>query len=343
MMQPNLQAQRKTWDLLTPIPDSLGFAGSFAGMLGSGIVYLGGAQFEQGIPPWEDGVKLWTNRIFYLQDLGANWQEIGQLPEPLGYGASASYQGKCYIAGGSNATKHFAQTYELSFEKGKLKIKALAPLPVPLANVAFAQYKNFWYVLGGQENPAAQQALNRVFRFDLSNPQLGWKELPAFPGQGRILAGAAANDEGVFLFSGASLADGKRTYLRDAYHYNGRHWSKIADLPEAIIAVANPGVAINPNEFVFLSGDTGELANADLRDQHPGFSRNVYTYFISENKWLLSDSLPRFIFREEKIERKIPVIAPVTTTVVPYQDGLLIPGGEARPAVRTNQVLYYKP
>ncbi|MGH2623046.1 MAG: galactose oxidase [Sphingobacterium sp.] len=343
MMQLNAQSQDKKWNLLSPIPDSLGFAGSFAGNLESGIVYLGGAQFQQGIPPWDGGVKVWTNQIYYLKDPAANWQEIGQLPQALGYGASASYQGKFFIAGGSDASQHFAQTYALSFQQDQLKIITLAPLPVPLANVAFAQHENYWYVLGGQESPTAQQALNRVFRLDLSDPQKGWKELPAFPGQGRILAAAAANEDGVFLFSGASLEKGKRTYLRDGYRYNGDSWSKIADVPQAITAVANPGVEISPGKFMFLSGDTGELADADLRDRHPGFSRHVYTYLVKENKWVLSDSVPSFISSDEGTENKTPLIAPVTTTVVPYHGGVLIPGGEARPAVRTNQVLYYKP
>lgn len=343
MMQLDAQSQDKKWNLLAPIPDSLGFAGSFAGRLGEGIICAGGAQFEQGIPPWAGGVKFWTGRIFYLKDTAANWQEIGQLPQSVGYGASASYQGKFYIAGGSDATQHFQQTYELSFEQDQLKITTLAPLPITLANAAFAQHKNYWYVLGGQESPTSQQAVNRVFRFDLSDPQQGWQELSAFADQGRILAGAAANEQGVFIFSGASLAHGKRTYLRDGFHYDGHSWSKTADLPEAITAVANPGIAIKQDEFIFLSGDAGDLADSDLRDKHPGFSRKVYTYFTKDDKWVLTDTVPRFLPTAEATKEKSTLVAPVTSTAIMYNGGILIPGGEARPAVRTNQVLYYKP
>ena len=45
-MQVNAQTQSKKWELLASIPDSLGFAGSYAGTLAGGIIYAGGAQFR---------------------------------------------------------------------------------------------------------------------------------------------------------------------------------------------------------------------------------------------------------------------------------------------------------
>ena len=96
-IQSHGNAQNKNWRVLDTIPDPYGFAGSYAGNLSTGIICAGGAQFENGTPPWNSGVKVWTDRIFYLSDENSSWKEIGKLPFKCGYGASASYKGKFYI------------------------------------------------------------------------------------------------------------------------------------------------------------------------------------------------------------------------------------------------------
>lgn len=340
----NLDAQEKNekWDLLAPIPDSLGFAGSYAGTLAGGLIYAGGAQFKQGTPPWQGGVKVWTDQIYFLESLHGTWKPIGNLPRPLGYGASASYDGTFFLAGGSDAANHYQNTYQLSLAGDQIQIKELPSLPVALANTAFAQHENYWYVLGGQIAPLADQASSRVFRLDLSAPQKGWKELPPFPGKGRILAVAAARAGSLYIFSGASLEKRERTYLLDGFCFNGKSWNKAADLDAPITAAANPGIATSENEFVFFSGDDGSLASSDLRDKHPGFSRQVLTYFVSQDKWEVTESTPPFL-AEKQDGSSLPIQAPVTTTAVLWKENIIIPGGEVRPAVRTNQVLRYKP
>lgn len=342
IMDLNAQQHEKKWDSLPPIPDSLGFAGSYAGTLGQGIVYAGGAQFKQGIPPWQGGLKVWTDKIYFFSGQQGNWKQVGRLPRPLGYGASASYGGKFFLAGGSDSANHNKNTYQISLTGDQVLIEELPELPIALANVAFAQHEKYWYILGGQVSPLSTQASNRVFRFDLSAPQKGWKELPAFPGKGRILAAAAATADDLYIFSGATLENGKRTYLVDGFCFNGRSWIEAASLAAPITAAANPGIAISKNEFLFFSGDDGTLAGSDLRDKHPGFSRSILTYFVDQDKWELRGSIPTFL--QESMDGSGPSIqAPVTTTAVLWEENIIIPGGEIRPAVRTNQVLRYKP
>ncbi len=334
------KGQENHLELLDTIPDKLGFAGSFAGKLGKGIVSAGGAQFQDGIPPWDSGVKIWTDKLFYLENEKSRWVEIGKLPYKVGYGASASFNGKFYIAGGSNQQEHFNKVLEISIDNQRIKFIELPNLPITLANCSFSQYGSYWYVVGGQENVDSKTALNRVFKLDFEDLESGWVELPPIPGNGRILSASAANELGLYVFSGASLNDGKRTYLKDGFMFNGSKWVGIESCPVAITAVSNPGVELQKNQFIFLSGDSGELIDSDLRENNPGFSRKVYTYTADKNSWEITCEIPSQI-KTERGEIK-EIIAPVTATAIHWNNSVIIPGGEAQPAVRTNQVLKFK-
>ncbi|WP_099370689.1 galactose oxidase [Sphingobacterium sp. 1.A.5] len=339
MIQMNGNAQERVWNVLDTLPDPYGFAGSFAGKINDGIIYMGGAQFENGVPPWDSGVKIWSDKIFYLSNESGKWQEIGVMPYKCGYGASASYNGKFYIAGGSNKSKHFNEVLEISLVKGELKISQLPKLPVPTANCSFAQYGDSWYVVGGQENPNSKIASNKCFEFNFNLPENGWVELPSIPGPGRILAVAAANEKGLFVFSGASLKDGMRTYLNDGFKFDGNTWKPTAELPQSITASPNPGIELEKDVFTFISGDDGRLVDFDLKEMHPGFSKNVYSYNIKADKWEFSDVIPNELQNKDGVT--IALVAPVTSTAIYWKGKIVIPGGESRPAVRTRQVLQY--
>src|SRR5690606_35482972 len=110
----------------------------------------------------------------------------------------------------------------------------------------------------------------------------------------------------------------------------------------SITAAANPGIALKENEFLFFSGDDGSLASADLRDKHPGSSRKMLTYFAQQDRWEHTATIPNAPSSPSAADLP-PIGAPVTTTALQWQGYIVIPGGEVRPAVRTNQVLRYKP
>ena len=46
-----------TWKQLPPLPDKLGFAGSFAGVSGGALIVAGGANFPEAMP-WAGGPKV---------------------------------------------------------------------------------------------------------------------------------------------------------------------------------------------------------------------------------------------------------------------------------------------
>src|SRR5688572_19133828 len=78
------------FDELPALPDSIGFAGAFAGTSNGALIIAGGANFPNR-PPWEGGQKVWHDRIFVLPKRDGRWMELPErLPHPLGYGVSVS-------------------------------------------------------------------------------------------------------------------------------------------------------------------------------------------------------------------------------------------------------------
>lgn len=319
-------AATATWSRLPSIPDEVGFAGPFAGVSHGNLLVAGGANFPER-PPWQGGTKVWHDKVFALNDPTGEWQVVGKLPRPLGYGVSVSYRDRLICVGGSDANRHYADVFAIEWRDGKLKTTSLPSLPVTMANGCGALVGSTLYVAGGQENPDSTRALSRVFSLDLANASARWKEAPNLPGSGRILATAAAFDGAFWVFGGASLnpdEGGKavRAYLRDAYRLDpARGWQRLPDLPHPVVAAPSPA-STSSRGIVILGGDDGSRVGTDPTT-HPGFSRTMLRYDPVSNSWAKLPDMP-FAF--------------VTTSAVPWRGGWVVPGGERRPGIRSNEV-----
>ncbi|MBO9617702.1 MAG: galactose oxidase [Niabella sp.] len=314
------------WNVL---PDSTGFAGSFAGLINDQLVVAGGSNFPGGGAPWLGSKKVWYDQVFLFDNKTATWKKIGNLPLPLGYGVSVSLPEGLLCIGGSNAAGHSAAVLLLQLKAGKLQTDTLPPLPLPLANTCGALVGDKIYVAGGITAPDAKSTSAAFFELDLSKglKNAKWKALPAWPGPSRMLGVAAAVDNCFYLFSGAQLANGQRVYLRDAYRFSKRSgWMKIADLPHPVLAAPTP--LLHDKQHIFLlGGDDGSNAGKDLREAHPGFSKQLLAYDYRKNKWSV---LPA--------KMDVPFV-PVTTTAVLWKGQWVVPGGEIKPGIRTPMVL----
>ena len=213
---------------LPEVPDRHGFAGAFAGVHRDHLLAGGGANFPDGVMPWNGGTKVWHDRVFAL-DLGARdaaWREIGRLPAPGGYGVSLTVPEGVLLIGGGDATRHVADVWLMTLGADRVSFRSLPALPVPLAQMAGAVVGRRVHIAGGVETPAATSASARHWRLDLDALDAGWQSMPALPAPGRILATAAASGDAFYLVSGCSLAADAaggpvRTDLRDAWRFAG--------------------------------------------------------------------------------------------------------------------------
>jgi solute:Na+ symporter, SSS family len=318
---------------LPPLPDSLGVAGPYAGVTGGALLVAGGANFPNGFP-WQGGTKVWYDRVWALDAPDGAWREVGRLPRPLAYGISVTTRDGIVCVGGSDAQRHYAASFLLSWDRHTLNIKPLPDLPVPLACASGALLGNTVYVFGGASEPGEKAALNRLFALDLSVAQPIWTELEPCPGKPRILAVAAVQSGAFFIAGGCALesaAEGKvsRKYLRDTWRYTpGQGWKQMADLPHPVTAAPSPAPSIGQAHFLVLGGDDGSKVDFQPIQEHPGFSNEILAYHTITDTWAVMGRTP----------------APrVTVPVVEWNGRFVIPNGEARPGVRSAEVWSLRP
>ncbi len=320
-MKPLLLLTMLNWSQLPPLPDERGFAGSFAGVSGDSLIVAGGTHFIDKMP-WDGGTKVWYDTIYELREPEGPWRVKGKLPKPNGYGVSLTTPDGLFIIGGGNATEHYRDVFWLTADAG------LPPLPKPCAFMAGCMLDDVFYISGGIETPSATSALNTFWALDLKKENAEWEELPPCPGKPRILACMASADGAVYLFSGAELhadKDGKpeREWLNDAWRYTrATGWEKLPDMPRVSVAAPNPAPVVD-GKILIIGGDDGANVNFEPKSKHPGFPRSIMAFDLKTQSWSEAGVVPFSL---------------VTTNAVLWNDRLVIPGGEARPGVRSPQV-----
>lgn len=314
-----------TWERLPSIPDRVGFAGSFAGVHERTLLVAGGANFPDKAP-WEGGTKVWHDRVFALTPGASAWREIGHLPMANGYGVSISTPEGVLLIGGGDARGNFAEVTRVRLVEGSAVVDSLPALPLPLAMAAGALVGRTVYVAGGVDDPAATRAQSVFLALDLDDTDSGWQRLESWPGPARMLATAAALDGTFYLVGGAGLhagPDGKpvRDWLLDAYAYTpSLGWKRLADLPRPVVAAPSPAPTVRGRVLVLGGDDGSQLITPPT--SHPGFPRSVLAYETTTGTWHEAGTLPFSL---------------VTTSAILTSECVIIPGGEARPGVRSTE------
>ena len=321
---------------LPALPDSVGLAGAFAGVIGDRLLAGGGANFPDGTMPWNGGKKVWHDTLYSL-DLAApdtGWRTIGQLPKPNAYGVSLAAPEGVLLIGGSDAHAHFREVLLLSLTgEGKPRFTRLPELPAARAQMSGALVGRRVHLCGGIESPTATTASNAHWTLDLEDPGRGWREQPDLPAAGRILAMAAAFGDGFFVMGGCALAPDQegnpsRTMLKDAWKFSSGRWSRIADLPTVLAAAGSPAPVGRESIFLVSGDDASQTGLASPAD-HAGFSKRILRYDTRRDHWSAAGSLP--------------MPAPVTLPVANWKDQFIFFNGEVRPGVRTPRVFSFSP
>ena len=255
---------------------------------------------------------------------------VSKLPRPLAYAAFVGTPNGMVVAGGCNAEGHTAQVTRMELFGSELRAEALPDLPRTVAYPAFALVNNELYVMGGQEKPDSTTCLNSCFVLNLADVSAGWREISPMPG-GRMLAAAGVVNGVIYVVGGCSLhagADGQaeRTYLNDVLCYDpgSNSWARVpGEMPEPLVGMANPLPMYDGKLFV-VGGDPGVYYRASLAGQqpaeHPGQSRNIYSFTPSGGEWR----------KEGELSRGIATFPAVLA------DGIIYTvSGETHPGVRT--------
>ena len=320
-----MAAPQITWRDLPSLPQALG--GQFAGVLGDELIVAGGSYWTG--PPWSNGRKIWVDTIYALKRDAKAWRLAGRLPEPLAYGASVAHGDSLLLLGGHNEAGVSNRILRLRMRDGVISADTVAMLPQPLMMMNAVVLGDSIYVAGGQSTPAPTRALSNFWSLplaELSARAPRWRELPTWPGPGRFFAHMAAATDSLYLAGGSDLVGDPplRKFLSDANRYKpGSGWQPLPDLPGPLQAGLG---AAHDGRFLVFGGSDGSLAlrELELKENHPGFSRNLLIFDPASSAWISVPGIPASL---------------VTTTITRFGDEFVIAGGEDRPGHRSARVI----
>lgn len=335
------------WEQASPLPDADGLAGAFAGVSNGALIVAGGTNFPGNGRPWTGGTKTWYDKIYVLGQPGGSWSTAGRLPRPLGYGISITGAGGLICLGGSDAVREYATAFILRNREGRVVSEELPWLPAPLANGCGVLLNHRIYVAGSIHTLGGPPE-NCFWSLDLSSSIKKWETLPPLPGPSRMLAAAGAGENEVYIFGGVHMKDtsGTREYLKDCWKYQpGKGWARVADLPHPLAAAPTPAYQAGQSHLVLFGGDDGSKAamTGALKDDHPGFSNDVLAFNTITGAWSVMGKIPVDPKPDAVMNPHASTYAPVTTPLVVWHGQVVLPGGEARPGVRSRRVLTASP
>lgn len=324
---------RLSWEDLPALPDVVGLGGPFVGVSGETLVVAGGANFPSA-PPWEDGAKMWHDRVWTLEVGASAWEGGFTLDRPLAYGGSVTCQEGLLIIGGADGDSVLNEVSLLESHGGRIQSRRLPPLPAPSAYLAAGRAGRIVYVAAGHSGLDPTSALRAFWKLDLSRPpeEMAWVELEPWPGPPRakavgVVQSAGVSEPSFYLFSGESAtrgADGatRLEYLTDAYRFDPptASWTRLSELPFPVAAAA--AWPAGQSHVLVFSGSSGEHVGEPLEEQ-PEFPRRILAYHTITDTWVEAGEMPQGV---------------VTTTAVGWADTIVIPSGEVRPGVRTPRV-----
>ena len=308
--------------------ESLGVAGPYVGVHNDTLIVAGGANFPK--PYWGEN-KAWHDDIWVLEN-SLEWTLGGKLPKPLGYGASVSTELGMLCMGGNDAARTYDDVFLLKWNTTTKTIEqeTLPRLPKTIAFTAATTLGNKVYLAGGTETNDLSSALNNFWELDLSNVDNGWRELPPWPGPTRGLNLVVTQSNGrenlIYVLSGRRVGEnGELEFLKDGYAYSPstNSWKRIADAPACFMA--GEAIPAGENHILIVGGADGSLFHIadDLKDEHPGFPKQIWGYNALTDAWQKAGEMPQ---------------NHVTTQVAKWGDNYIIATGEIRPRVRTPNI-----
>ncbi|MEM7368951.1 MAG: sodium/solute symporter [Bacteroidota bacterium] len=333
------------WETITKLPAvgnqsaPLGVAGPIAGMHKDKLIVAGGANFDQ--PVWDNN-KVWHNDIWIWN--GSSWESGDTLDHPIAYSAVVSTPLGIIAMGGCDARTVYSEVRLLRWDEqqhGGVVQEMLPSLPRACAYGSAAMIGEHIYLAGGTEGLELSTAMKNIWRLDLGRygrPDFQWEELPPWPGPARAFSLTLAQHNGytdcLYLMGGRRQGESPSQWevLQDVYEFNPGKlkespWRRRADMPAA--RMAGTGIPVGQSHLFILSGADGSLyQQADsLKDQHPGFPKQILGYHTITNSWFDAGEMPA---------------NHVTTHAFADGDKFVIASGEIKPRTRSPQLWHIK-
>lgn len=357
--QMNKQNITIEWEVKDTLPNienhkHIGVAGPITGIIDNKLVVIGGANFPEAMP-WDGGIKRYQKDV-YLYDINSNgalqYIKRQDFNDSLAYTANISLNNQIVSVGGERNGQATADVFVYYLENDSLIRQDLVypDLPIPLTNGALTYINNTLYFVGGEN---ADLVSNKIYALDLNNKDAKWEEFLELPKALSHTVFVNDSEGALYVIGGRKRnTNAKSDIYRDVYKIDVRskNIQNLGELPEQL--AAGTGLFYQGNILIF-GGDNGStfhqveqlIADINLSSDekkrkqlieqkntiqraHPGFGKSVWIMDLVENTWQASTN--------------IVGESPVTTTALLYNDLIVIPSGEVKAGVRTNQILVGK-
>ena len=328
-----------------PMEQMHGTAGAFTGVVDGTVIMAGGSDFLT-LRPWEGGTKTWSDAIFAIRRNGKEYEcsriEGVNLPRPMGGGCSASSGTVLYCIGGRNGDGATGGIFTIRRDAGTFRVDSLCTLPEGFEACAAEFHKGQIFIHG------TCGGANRLLRLNPSTLQ--FKDLAACPGPvisegGAFIYQHNGREEAIYLIGGRGKdASGSTVIASNVWEYLPTHdcWNEkcgFEDNGRGIRLMYSPAVRYGSAHILVFGGDDGEeflrretLAAEGREDElreafisHKGFSDKVFAYHAITDTWTTLDSAGFTL--------------PAVTQAVVLDKDIIIPSGEARPGVRSSDIL----
>lgn len=336
-----------------------GWAGAFVGQHNGVLVLAGGAAFPDA-KPWENGQKHYSNEIL----LG--WEENGQftwhmektsLPESVAGGAAVSLPEGILCTGGANEHGILADASLIKVTNRTAEILPFTSLPFPLKDHGMAVIGQEVYIVGG----VTPQGYNtQLLVFNLDAPEKGWRMQAGLPHgitNAVVESQMDGNEQCLYVIGGRYKPGGAAItrFSSEVWKYkpSENQWIRKSDwaLKEGnkITLAAAAGIKTGASHILVIGGDDGSTFNQveqainrmhvtsgddslkaqAIRDSlwltHPGFNKDLLIYNTVTDCWFCAGQLE--------------TTAPAVTSAVMWHNKVIVPSGEVRPGIRTNQII----
>jgi len=362
---------RLKWNSISLFSDSgnidglRGVAGAFSGIQGNVLLVAGGTSFPDGGKPWNGSKKYWSDRIFVLKkrdDGSYVWLNTAfRLPKALAYGASVSVENGVICMGGMDSSSEICKEVLLlkwNPLKEVVEVTHLPDLPVPLSFMGSAVLDGAVYVAGGEEQNgrASRSFFKLVFPIG-RNKGARWQKLPPWPGRERIMPVVQVQSNGkydcLYMFSGRLADIQNDSLLFDGYCFDPQtsSWKRLSDVkaedgqPLCLAGASSTPLGLD-HILVFGGADSREhrifrrvqaaynlAGSKEEKDKYramlnavedSGYSKTILSYHTLTDRWAKIGVFPD--------------ACPVLTQANMWDNVIMIPGGEIKPAVRSSKV-----
>lgn len=334
-----------------------GVSGAGVGILNDKLILIGGSNFSKAYP-WDGGKKVFLDDILIAKKTNDN--SVVWLKHPYRFPVSISNtitfgdSKALYILGGFNDKAVNKKVFKIYFDNcDSLAIETTSVLPEQFTPTGGVFYNQLMYISGHDEKQ------NLLYTF---NPATGyWNKYAGIPGGIRSEAAITllheqADSSKLYIFGGRHVNGDKLIIYTDFWSYSPKkqQWRPEGTMGvpglKSLVVMAAPAIADSEGEFYFFGGDEGirlkkrfelekeiaksrgrqkELCKTKLRRQftkHTGFSNTIIRYNINRNAWEVAGKTNN---------RHLPV----ATTAIWWRNKIILPAGELKPGIRSNQIL----